>query len=100
MSEINNIKPGNLPNTSNPSRTGVAGEKSSGGTVDARAVSSDTFSLTDTASQLQSLQKTIAAMPETNQQRIAALREAIDNGDYQVDTEKLAQNMIDFERQF
>jgi len=46
---------------------------------------------------LQSLQQEIAALPAVDEQKVAALRAAIEDGSYQVDNQKLARNMIDFE---
>lgn len=104
MSDINNIKPNSPGGISHP-RSNAVDDKSSTGKASAStssnaAPSSDTFSLTDDANQLQALQQVISAMPEVDQQRIAELRQAIENGDYEVDSQKLARNMIDFEGQF
>ena len=104
MSEINNIKPNSPGGVSQP-RSNTVDEKSgtskvSTSTSSNTASTSDTFSLTDDANQLQALQQVISAMPEVDQQRIAELRQAIENGDYEVDSQKLARNMIDFEGQF
>ena len=100
MSDINNIKPptqgGGINSTRNVNvedkRTETASNqvKSSGN-------SSDKISLTTTATQLQSLQQEIAALPVVDEQKVAALRAAIEDGSYQVDSQKLARNMIDFE---
>jgi len=101
MSEINNIKSNAPGGVNNPRSTTVddknSAAKTSAGTASAPA--SDKFSLTDDANQLQALQQMIADMPDVDKQRIAELRSAIENGEYQVDSQKLAQNMIDFEGQ-
>ncbi|HET8807909.1 MAG TPA: flagellar biosynthesis anti-sigma factor FlgM [Methylophaga sp.] len=100
MSEINNIKT-NLPGTvNNPRSNSVNDKNSTSKTSTDAAPASDKFSLTDDANQLQALREMVAGMPDVDKQRIADLRAAIENGDYQVDSQKLAQNMIDFEGQF
>lgn len=100
MSEINNIKSNAPGGVNNPRSNAVDSKSSTTKTGADNASTADTFKLTDDASQLQALQQMITSMPEVNQQRIAELREAIEKGEYQVDSQKLAQNMIDFEGQF
>jgi len=102
MSEINNIKTANqagLNTTRNVANTreNRDGDKS----VDTQtgSTSTDKVSLTDTATQLQSLQQTLADTPVVNNDRVEALRAAIADGSYQVDATELAQNMINFETQ-
>ena len=101
MSDINNIKPptqGGINSTRNVNvedkqriETASNQVKSSGDS------STDKISLTTTPTQLQSLQQEIAALPVVDEQKVAALRAAIEDGSYQVDSQKLARNMIDFE---
>jgi negative regulator of flagellin synthesis FlgM len=59
----------------------------------------NTVSLTDTATQIQSLQKAISDSSEVDQSRIDALRAAIADGSYKVDATELAQNIINIEQQ-
>lgn len=101
MSDINNIKPptqgGGLNSTRNVNvedkrADATASQVKSGGDT-----AMDKVSLTATATQLQSLQQEIAALPVVDEQKVAALRAAIEDGSYQVDSQKLARNMIDFE---
>ena len=95
MSEINNIK----ANVNNP-RSNLVDDKNGSAKITAGGLSSaDKFSLTDDANQLKALQQMISDMPDVDKQRIAELRDAIEKGEYQVDAQKLAQNMIDFEGQ-
>ncbi len=98
MSEINNIK------TTTQSGLNSARIKEGGShdgdkskSVQAVAPRSDTVSLTNEATQLQSLQKTIDDTPVVNSERVAALRAAIADGSYTVDANEVAQNMIDLE---
>ncbi|MDX1573399.1 MAG: flagellar biosynthesis anti-sigma factor FlgM [Methylophaga sp.] len=100
MSEINNIKTNTPGSVNNPRSNAVDDKNATSKTSNDAAPASDKFSLTDDANQLQALQEMIASMPDVDKQRIADLRNAIENGDYQVDSQKLAQNMIDFEGQF
>jgi negative regulator of flagellin synthesis FlgM len=100
MSEINPLKP-STPNTVSTTRGGTT-ERQAGPTANVtqnQSSSEDKVSLTDAATQLQSLQQNIAALSEVDSARVAELRSAIENGEYLVDAQKLAQNMIKFEGQ-
>lgn len=102
MSEINNIKPPLQGNVNAPRQGAVRG--GSGNQHNAAAaqqgVDSDRLSLTDTASQLQALQQKIAALPQVDASRVQAIKSAIENGSYQVDSQELARKMIDLEGGF
>lgn len=100
MSDINNIKPA-IPGGPHAARNvGVEGKRSEAAaptTTGAANTLTDKVSLTATATQLQSLQQEIAALPIVDEQKVAELKAAIEEGRYQVDSQKLARNMIDFE---
>lgn len=51
----------------------------------------------DTAETLNALEKQLSQEPLVNEQKIARVRAALENGNYQVDSEKIAQKMLDFE---
>lgn len=61
------------------------------------SVVTDKVSLTDTASQLQSVQETVADASAVSTERVNELRAAIADGSYSVDATELAQNIINFE---
>lgn len=100
MSDINNIKPpvqGGINTTRNVSGEDKRSDASASLIKSGGEAGTDKISLTTTATQLQSLQQEIAALPVVDEQKVAALRAAIEDGSYQVDSQKLARNMIDFE---
>ncbi len=101
MSDINNIKPpiqgGGLNSTRNVNVEDKRNDTATGQVKSGSDSALDKISLTATATQLQSLQQEIAALPVVDEQKVAALRAAIEDGSYQVDSQKLARNMIDFE---
>lgn len=101
MSEINNIKvtgqAGVDPNRNVGSRDDRGNDKSS--PVSASETRPDTVSLTDTATQLQSLQQTLSEVPEVDSGKVEAIQAAIADGSYSVDVNELAQNLIEFEQQ-
>ena len=60
-------------------------------------IASSSVNLTQTANSLQALEKSIAAAPEVDQQKVDAVRKAINEGSYQVDSERTATKLIDFD---
>lgn len=62
-----------------------------------RPSSSDTVTLTDAAAQLRSLESTLGELPVVDSQRVEDLQRAIENGSYEVDTQRIADKMLQFE---
>lgn len=100
MSEINPLKPSSQ-NTVGTARGGTTERQAEplAALAQNKSSSEDKVSLTNAATQLQSLQQNIAALSEVDSARVAELRSAIEKGEYLVDAQKLAQNMIKFEGQ-
>ena len=102
MSEINNIKATGqlgINSTRNPVNSADNRSATKADDVKTDASRSDKVSLTNAASQLQSLQQIIVDAPTVNNEQVEALRAAVADGSYQADATELAQNMIDFESQ-
>jgi negative regulator of flagellin synthesis FlgM len=101
MSDINNIKTGNQAVITTPRnlKSKEGNESTQTPSVPEQAAASDKVSLTETATQLQSLRQVIADSPEVNADRVAAIKAAIADGSYSIDTEALAQNFMNFEKQ-
>ena len=57
----------------------------------------DRIDLTDKASRLQNALATAPPMPVVNNERVAAIKQALDNGSYSIDAEKIAHKMTQFE---
>ena len=57
----------------------------------------DAVSLSQQSKDVNKLQKDMAASPAYDSAKVAAIKEAIANGSYKVDPEKLADNMIKLE---
>lgn len=103
MSEINNIKTSNqalLNSTRDVKTRNTNNDSTQSQDVSEKSSSNDKVSLTDTATQLQSLRQVISDSPEVNTDRVAALRAAIADGSYNVDSDALAQNLINSDNQF
>ena len=58
----------------------------------------DTVNLTSSAKLLERLDKTLASLPAVNAERVAEIKTAIENGEYEIDTKAIADAMIRFDR--
>ena len=54
----------------------------------------DTVVLSDTAKAVQEAKTQLDSIPEVREDKVAELKEQIENGTYEVDSEKLAEKMI------
>jgi negative regulator of flagellin synthesis FlgM len=54
----------------------------------------DSVSLTDTAARMQKLENTIAELPVVDTQRVEEIRNAIANGEYEINAENIAEKML------
>ncbi len=99
MSEINNIKISEQAALEQKRNVNVRDDSNTDKlqTTD-NGARPNTVSLTDTATQIQSLQKAISDSSEVDQSRVDAARAAIADGSYKVDATELAQNIINFEQ--
>lgn len=59
----------------------------------------DSVVITSQAQQLQGVQSKMASLPEVDQKKVAEIKQAIAEGRYKVDPEKLAANIASFERE-
>ncbi len=59
-----------------------------------KADTGDTVELTSSAKLLEKLEKTIASMPEIDTARVAAVKAQIENGEYQIDVESIADALL------
>jgi len=62
------------------------------------AAAADTVSLTSSAQLLQKLEEILAAAPASDAKRIAALKEAIDSGAYEIDAATIAERLLRMEQ--
>ena len=75
------------PNSAAPDK---AASKSAG--------SSDTVNLTSSAKLLERLDKTLAALPTVDLDRVSEIKTAIENGDYEIDADAIADALIRIDR--
>lgn len=93
---------GGVDNTHLRKDTGVSPESASSATnTSSSSASSDHYSdrvkLSASSKSMQQVEAEISAMPEVNDATVDRIRNAINNGDYKIDYEKLAGKMLDFE---
>lgn len=58
---------------------------------------SDSVSLTDSAARLQSIQARLANVPIVDSQRVDNIRQALNDGGYQIDSNTIADRLLAFE---
>jgi negative regulator of flagellin synthesis FlgM len=64
----------------------------------AAAQSSDHVTLTDSARSLQKIEEAIAKTPVVDTAKVAAIKQAVSSGTYQIDTGRVADKLLQFER--
>ena len=99
--EINNLPP--VPpgsaETGNSSGVKRNEQQTSGGAAANRPPGgADQVSLTPTAQTLRDLEARVADLPEVDQDRVRAIKDAIANGTFRIDDDRIAARLIGMER--
>lgn len=93
----------NSPSVNGGVRTGAAGNTDKSGAASeapARSkVSGETVHLSQEAQQLQNISDKLRDQPIVNSARVAELKQAIAEGSYKVDADRVAGKMLEFEAQ-
>lgn len=100
INSINNngTTPINITDSQKPSQVNGKGASAAAPVSSPAPVSSgDTLSLTGTASQLRSLEKSLASLPVVDVQRVDSVKREIANGNYEIDAPRIADKMIQME---
>jgi negative regulator of flagellin synthesis FlgM len=72
---------------------------SSSHSASGNTVAGDTVTLTSSANNLKALEAKIASQPEIDSQRVNEVKQAIDEGRYEVNPERVADSLIAIENQ-
>jgi negative regulator of flagellin synthesis FlgM len=81
--------------------TGVVADKPQGeasGAGAAKPQTGDTVTLTDSARSLQQIEEAVAKAPVVDASKVAAVKQAISSGTYQIDAARVADKLLNFER--
>lgn len=103
MAGIDNIRAGQSLNTTN--RTNVRSSDANNSSPQSGAISrssaagQDAVSLSSQSKAIGEMHNEMASRPSFDNAKVAAIKEAIANGSYVVDADKLADNMIKFEKE-
>lgn len=100
--DINGLGSSHLQGAGDGSRTGQVArtEQTVAQQQTGKSSTTDTVLITDSASRLRNLEKSISTMPVVDSQRIESIRKAINDGDFDIEPDKVADKMISFENQF
>jgi negative regulator of flagellin synthesis FlgM len=71
------------------------GEASGAG---AASQTGDTLTLTNSARSLQMIEEAVAKTPVVNDEKVAAVKQAINSGTYQINSGRIAGKLLNFER--
>ena len=69
-------------------------------TPERSAAAGETVELTTGAQLLERLEKSLESLPAVDAQRVAEIKSAIENGDYEIDSQAIADAMLRLERSF
>ncbi|KJY81718.1 flagellar biosynthesis anti-sigma factor FlgM [Vibrio galatheae] len=101
MAGIDNIRSGQtLSTTTRSSVRGDSSPTSSSGSAKKSSVAQDAVSLSSQGKAVGEMHNQMVSQPSFDKAKVAAIKEAIANGSYSVDPERLAENMMKFEKEF
>lgn len=97
---INNIT--GFPGSANARRVdgggNGAGRTETGNQPAAGAPQGDRVDLTDTSARLQAIERSLADVPVVDEQRVDAIRQSIADGSYEVSPERVADGLLQMEK--
>lgn len=98
VNNINGLTPTGTSGASNKdSHVDAVGTENQPPLENSNEAAGDSFELSAQAQLLSQLQAQISDLPEVDQDRVDALRDAINSGQFDIDSASLAQDIINFE---
>lgn len=95
--EINNITPTKAQRSTDDTKLSQSSDQPSAQQETGKSSATDTVSLSDNAVQLGKVELSVATAPVIDTQRVEQLKQAIANGSYEVDAEKVADKLMQIE---
>ena len=95
--DINGIPASKVPGSADDAKIKQTVEQPAAQQESGKSSTTDTVSLSDNAVQLGKLENTAVPTPVVDTQRVEQVRQAIRDGSYQVDPEKVAEKLMQFE---
>ncbi|NND68023.1 MAG: flagellar biosynthesis anti-sigma factor FlgM [Halioglobus sp.] len=89
----------NQSSAPSPKVTGTSGTSLSKDSGAPAVGSQDTVTLTNTAAEMLKLEERLASIPDIDDARVAAIKEQIENGNYQIDAEKIVDSLFQIEKE-
>jgi len=90
----NTYKPGGAAANRTGNSPAAPAKTESSNAADKRIDSTDTVELSEQAQTLKRLQEKIAAAPDVNSERVAEIRQAISDGRFAINADRLAEAML------
>jgi len=90
-------KPANA--TTNKTKAATGGNAAKGVSSSASNTENDSVELTEEASRIQKIENSLASIPVVDPGRVKAIGDALEDGSYRVDAEKVADKIIEIEQQ-
>jgi negative regulator of flagellin synthesis FlgM len=95
--DINGLSTPKVPAPTDDSQLKQSAEQQQTNTETGQSSTADTVSLSDNAVQLGKLDNSVIAAPVVDAQRVEQIKQAIENGTYEVNAEKVADKLTQFE---
>jgi negative regulator of flagellin synthesis FlgM len=95
--EINNITPTKAQRSTDDTKLNQSSDQPAAQQETGKSSATDTVSLSDNAVQLGKIEHSVATTPVIDTQRVEQLKQAIANGSYEIDAEKVADKLMQFE---
>ncbi len=95
--KITDLTPSQVQGATDETQLKQAVEQPSAQQESGKSSTSDTVSLSDNAVQLGKLGNSVASSPVVDAQRVEQVKQAIENGNYEVDPARVAEKLMQFE---
>lgn len=100
--DIQSIKPNQLQTTGKQSDSKLSTDNNKETTSSAQSTATQkdlSLQLTKEAKLLQEINNQLSSQPEVDQKRVAEIKQAIQEGTYKIDNQKLAENLLHLEKE-